>query len=442
MRIKFVGAILVFLLAACSDDDQVAPIVKDDSVYENAVEVSDDNVRFELNLGESVSLSPKIQNLEEGSSKWFRNGELVAETLNYSYKAENAGVDTLDFVVENQGGIDSLTYLMQVFGNYTEGTFILCMSSEDNTGTVGFLKDKTFTPAVFQSTNEEKTLGENLLSGRYYNGKIWFVSQSGPTYVSIVDAQTMELESQIENSEASAPGYIAVSKNNAYIVNAHRRGRTLHALENNTIGTAFEGVEDVPGIKSSVHSLEDKVLFADGKTLKTVLYADNTIETLVTFTENVSGIVTDDEGNVWVGTEGRNESAKFRKLDANLDVVETIELDESVKLYRNGVLTSSGTKNFYWQEPSTGNIHCFNVESKKQEQFATPFNFGLYLTTALKEHPVTGDVYIAGVTDFFDTSKSKLIVLSAEGEELEQYENIGNSPLDFIFSYKDLYRSK
>ena len=434
MRINFMWAALVLLFVGCSNDaeDVMVP------VQVLAPQLSDETTNFEMDLGGSLELEPVIKDLEEGTIKWFLNGTAVSEESIYTYKGNTVGIDTIKFVAENEGGADTLTYSVQVFGEYVEGTFIVCMSSDNNCGSVSFLKEGELTPNVFTLNNPEMNLGDNLLSGTLENGKLHFVSSSGPNYVSTVNAQTMVLESEITSSEASSPGYIGTYGNSAYIVNAGRSSRTLHPVTGGTIGSEINYITDVPTIKSSILALKDGILVADGKNLVVVSYTDNSIKTIESFDEQISGIVTDQDGAIWIGTEGREELAKFRKLNDNLEVTEVVELDESVKLYRNGILCSAGTKYFYWQEPATGNIHRFNTETKTQELFVSPFVFGIYITSALKEHPLTGDVYIAGTPNFMDYN---LIVLSAEGEKLSEHINVGGSPIDFIFSYKDLYRT-
>ncbi|WP_461629063.1 DUF5074 domain-containing protein [Labilibaculum euxinus] len=427
----FISSLIIsFLLLGCSDDDNLtAPLL------------ADENTKHEMDLGGTVTLQPKIENAENGSIEWFKNGKLVSIENSYTYKGENAGVDTLKLVVENGAGKESLTYIMQVFGEYSEGVFIIGMSSESNNGTLGFLNEEGFQSNVFQGINPGKVLGNNLLSGRFCDGQIYLVSQVAP-YVSVVNAQTMKINDEILTSEASSPGYIDVAGNNGYVVNTANDARTLHPLNKGSIGNAIEGISDIPGVKSSILALKEKLLVASGSDLKTVNFDNDEVKTIASYNEKISGIVVDNNGNIWVGTEGRNEPAKFRMLNENLEVVETVSLDESVKLYRNGVLASAKTKYFYWQETSTGNIHRFNSESKEQEVFVAPMMHGIFFTTAVKEHPVTGDVYIAGAADFMNMDKSKLIVFDSKGEKGKEVENIGESVLDFIFSYKDLYRNK
>ncbi len=424
------GLLMSFFLIGCSDnDDLIAP------------SLSDENTQYELDLGQSVTLNPNIENNEIGLIEWFKNNKLVSTESRYIYNGDNAGIDTLILNVENSAGKQSLTYVMQVFGEYSEGVFIVGMSSEAGNGTVGFLNEGGFTPSVFQTNNSGKSLGDNLLCGRFNNGRIYFVSQEAP-FVSVVDAQTMQLKEDVVTSEASAPGYIGLVGTKQYIVNAERGERTLHPLTAGRVGEAIGGIEDIPGIKSSVRPVADKLLVAAGKSLLVVNNSDNKVDTIASYNETVSGIVADDKGNIWFGTSGRNETAKLRRLDDKLKVVETVELEAGIKLYRNGVLTSSGSKYFYWMEPSTGNIHRFNCEIKKQELFVSPMMYGLFFTTAIKEHPVTGDVYIAGAADFMNMDKSKLIILNSKAEKLKEYDSVGESVLDFVFSYKDLYRIK
>ncbi|WP_298368990.1 DUF5074 domain-containing protein [uncultured Lutibacter sp.] len=433
MKLKLIFGIMLFTLVfeSCSDDDTLF-----------APKILVDKKNYQLDLEESILLTPEIENLTETTINWFLNNELVSTKPTYTFLSNRIGENELKLVVENAAGKETVIYNMRVFGKYAEGVFIVCSSSPNDNGTIGFLKNLEFTPEVYQLENSNKTLGADLISGQIFNGKLFLVSQSGSDFVSILNSESLQLEQTIKTSEAVNPAFLTIANNNkSYIVSSYRRTRSLYNLNYTeaSINNKIDGMSDIPAIQSSVLAIENRLLIADGNSIKELDTTTESVNEILTFSDNVSGIVKDSNNNIWIGTEGRNEEATFVRLNDDLSIAETVKLGSSIKLYRNGMLTSASSKYFYWQETSTGNIHRFDSESKTQELFLTPINNSILFTTALKVHPKTGAVYIAGVKDFFDMSNSIMLVLNEQGEEIIKLENVGTAPTDFIFNYKELY---
>lgn len=421
---------LVFM--SCSEDNTLF-----------APKILAEKTNYQLDFEESILLNPEIENLTETTINWFLNDEIVSTEPTYTFLSNTVGENEIKLVVENSAGKETLIYNIRVFGKYTEGVFIVCASSESDNGTVGFLKNSVFTPEVYQLENPNKTLGTDLISGQITNGRLYFVSQSGTDYISITNAETLKIEETITTSEARNPAYITLTNNNkGYIVSAYSRTRSLYNIDftSATIQNKIDGISNIPAIQSAVLAIENKLLIADGNSIKELDTATKSVNEILTFSDNVSGIVTDSNNNIWIATEGRNQEAAFLKLNEDLSIAETVKLGTGIKLYRNGMLTSANSKYFYWQETSTGNIHRFNIENKTQELFISPINYNLLFTTALKIHPKTGDLYLAGVKDFFDMSNSIMLIFNEQGEEINKFESIGTAPTDFMFNFKELYQ--
>ncbi|UMB61063.1 DUF5074 domain-containing protein [Lutibacter sp. A80] len=434
MKLKLIFSITLFTLVfmSCSEDNSLF-----------APKILAQKTNYQLDFEEAIVLNPEIENLTETTINWLLNDEIVSTEPTYTFLSNSIGENELKLVVENSAGKETLIYNIRVFGKYAEGVFIVSASSENDNGTVGFLKDSIFTSKVFQLENPDKTLGFDLISGQISDNKLYFVSQSGTNYITVTNAETLKLEETISTSEARNPAYISLVDNDkAYILSAYSSTRLLYNVDftNAAIQNKIDGISDIPAIQSAVLAIENKLLIADGNSVKEFDTTTESVNEILTFSDNVSGIVTDANNNIWIATEGRNEEATFVKLNADLSIAETVKLGTDVKLYRNGMLTSANSKYFYWQETSTGNIHRFNNENKTQELFITPFNYNLFFTTALKIHPKTEDIYLAGVTDFFDMSNSVMLIFNEEGQELNKFENIGTAPTDFVFNYKELYQ--
>ncbi|TKG96341.1 hypothetical protein EYV94_03540 [Puteibacter caeruleilacunae] len=427
--------LLVCLSFSCSDDVDAPTVTTETS-------------EFQIELGEKVELTPEYGNLSESIVNWYVDDELVGSDDSYTFEAQKKGVYEVKTVIANESGKESLVYNVRVFGKYADGTLVLCANSEGYDGHVGFLdglKDGkvVFTDGLgysfgeFNKVNPGFSLGDNVMSGQLVDGKLYIVSQSGESYITVVDTETLEQKASVLESTAKNPAFITVVNDDlAYVVSAYRKTRYLYPLNLKimSMGSAIDGLTDVPAIQSGVLAIKNGVLVADGKVLKKV--ENGTVSDVLTFEENISGIVKDADGNIWLGIEGRTNAPRFVKLNDHFGIAESVELDGGVKLYRNGVLTSANSKYFYWYEPSTGNVHRFSTESKTQELFVKPADSGILMTTALKVHPKSGEVYIAGLSDFFGGEGSRLWILDDKGDEQLLLETVGNTPVDFVFNYK------
>lgn len=100
--------LLVGTIAFCScsddDDDAVLPVLNSSGL---------EKTELELNLGESLAISPKV-NTEELDYQWMVNDEVISRASNFIFKAEKVGTYKIKFSASNNSGKVECDYQLAV----------------------------------------------------------------------------------------------------------------------------------------------------------------------------------------------------------------------------------------------------------------------------------------------------------------------------------------
>lgn len=318
-------------------------------------------------------------------------------------------------------------------------TFILTLESE-KTSLTYLNEDKYPTLDVYLSNNSE------TISFSEFNNKLYLVSQNGPSFISVLDIETLSLENTVTTSKVASPSYLQMySDTDGLIINTSGSGRRRnYNLSTVNIATGIgENISEVSnGVLFNNAALlldGENVLIADGKELKSFDINTKTIKTLLTFSENISGILKNNENKIWVATEKRTALAAFTKLNNDYTISETVKItNENINLFKNSVLNINiNSETAYWSESNSGKIYRFNTVTKTVEEFTSPINNGVALNTVVKEHPTTKQVYVVGLEDFFNPDNSILAIYNSDKTFAKEVKAIGVSPIDIHFSNKN-----
>lgn len=93
--------LLLFLLAALSCEQEYK-VIPPPTIYLNMPETG-----YELEVGDSITLYPKITYDYHSRYQWYLNGEVLGTTLTMAHKSLNLGEDLYSFVVNTPSGTDS-----------------------------------------------------------------------------------------------------------------------------------------------------------------------------------------------------------------------------------------------------------------------------------------------------------------------------------------------
>ncbi|QTE21387.1 DUF5074 domain-containing protein [Polaribacter cellanae] len=320
-----------------------------------------------------------------------------------------------------------------------DSTFILTL--ENNKTTINFLNSGAFlTPNVYESTDG------NSISFSSFDNALFVVSQKGPNYITQLDVENLNVDNVVTKSNLSSPSYLAMySATDGLVIGVSGRGRRRKynvAPVNITtgIGEKIDGFSNKI-LYNNVALLADgnKVLVADGKDLKAFNTTTKKVTTLLTFKENISGILKNKNGTIWVATEKRTEKAAFTKLNEDYTINEVVTItDDNINLFKNSLL-SLNHSNFtaYWSESASGKIYRFNTITKLVEEFATPTTNNVAFTTVVKQHPVTKQVFVMGLKDFLDPDNSIIAIYNDNKSFEKEVKDVGKSPIDIYFSDKN-----
>lgn len=317
-----------------------------------------------------------------------------------------------------------------------DNSFILTFESDKTT--IGHLnKEQEFTPKVYESLNE------NSISFSRFDKELFLVSQNGPAYVSKLNLENLDSEMEITTSQVTKPSYLTMfSETEGLVISTGGRGRrrTYNLSYFNSASGIGEKIDEVSTkvlySKSALLVDGKNVLIADNKELKVLNLEDRTITSQLTFEDAISGVFKDKNDIIWLVTEKRTGEAKIISLNADYSINETVTVnDATLNLYKTSMFSMNATSNYmYWLEVATGLVYRFNTETKVVEEFANPSTNDVLQTTVVREHPVTKQVYVLGLEDFFDTEKSVLTIYNEDKSVFKTIKKVGASPIDIYFS--------
>ncbi|WP_199119055.1 DUF5074 domain-containing protein [Pedobacter sp. ASV28] len=391
-----------------------------------------------LKVGESITLTPSLMGKAK-SYEWIENGEVLSTSSSYVFTKALPGDYELTFNVINAAGKNTLVYNIKVVGRYADG--ILLLSSTDANGTGGanlsFLNEKEELKLdVFSLENNGAKLSASAMGAFRYGNQLYISGSGQPDYITVVNDETLKATSNITVSGISGITYFATTNGKTgYVNSSTRRKLGLYPVDltAKTIGaTSLNGTTDAALLP--ITTINSAILVPVAKQL--VKVENGMAQTLYTHTENVAGVVKTANKQLWMGVQGINSKAKLIRLDDNLAVLETVELETTFKLPANGILTASGADEFiYWQETSTGEFCRFSTTTKKAEKFINPMNDGLSFATAWKVNPQNGEFFILDSPGIFtgSDSTSDLYIYTKYKKFRKKISKVGYQVVDIIF---------
>lgn len=392
-----------------------------------------------LKTNKDLTLNPEITG-KAASYQWTENGQVVANTPSYTFKKAEPGNYELTFTVENDGGKASLRYYIKVIGTYGDGVLLLSYTDKTGFGNAEIshiTEDGVLSIDVFSKENPGKTLSASANNLYYFNNQYYITSADGPNNLSVIDAQSLKLNYVVKQSGISNVTYFATADGKTGYVNISTRRKTgLYSVDltSKTIATSIvTGSQDVTLLPIS--KINQAIVTPAGKQL--IKVEDGKLTVLNTYKENVAGVVKGADANYWVGVQGSAANkAKFIRLDQNNKGVDSVELSADFKLPANGILTSSGTSEyFYWQETSTGTFCRFNTKSRTAEKYVNPMDAGIIFATCWKVNPKNGDLYIADSPEIFSGGEpfSHVYIFDQAGKLKKEVKKAGNQITDIVF---------
>ncbi|SZD72015.1 Uncharacterised protein [Candidatus Ornithobacterium hominis] len=412
-------ALSTLLFVGCSDDDKIHP----------KVNVTEKHLTLDFNASTAFESEDKL------NRKWYVGDSFVAESAQYIFKGEKAGNYVISSVRKTNHVTDSLVYHVRVYGKFAEGVLLINSSSKDNSnGEIFFINQNDEISLV----EDFKATSEGWVSANSAKKEVYLVAQKSPNYITVLDRETLNVKRLTTTSTAKNPSYLNFYNEQGVVANGSRKDRSFYfwnPTQNEITSAGLEDLTDVPAIQSASLQVGESLLLVSGNHV--YQYKNNKATLFYSAKAYVSGILPDTKGGFYIATQKKDEeNAQFIHYDAQFIKIETITLPDSYKLQRNGNIQAV-KGNFYWQETSSGELMKYDTEKNQFISLDNGYTYGIQLTTVVKENPFTGEIFIAGFSDFI-TSKGIVVKLNANGELLKIYKDVGYAPVDFIFNDKSL----
>lgn len=266
-----IGLALITFMAACNRNNEPvfpAPVI-------SATKTTDS-----LSIGQSIRLSPKVNQPQGARFQWSVNNTPVGTDSVYTFEATESGDHRITFRITNNAGTDSITYLIRVWAKYENGFFILNEGwFGTETGSVHFYAygADTVNTWVYSHENPGKTLGglmNTLQYGAAYNGKLYFVVKAGGPLV-VADALTLKETGRIDKpAGGDAMTFVGIDNTRGLL----SAGDGIYPINLNTLalGAKLSGVTGIVGnmLKAGdyvfAHSGKDGMVVLDAATYDVV----------------------------------------------------------------------------------------------------------------------------------------------------------------------------
>jgi|GEM_PF-167802 len=429
--------LMVGSLCSCNDDCDCVPYVPEPEVPSAPV-VTITNGEYTMQLTDSIVFRANVTSELPATYRWTIGEQEVSTDSLYVFKAEAAGVYTLQVTVTNEAGsqIQSVQIIVKETpeeevpleeGKYKYGTFIL---NEGLIGTHGSLiyisPNGEITPNVYQYENGKYLwpLTQDLF---IYNNKMYIIAQKGTDASSnygaltILNAETLKEEFSYSfpwELGFEQPTHIAVlGEDDIYIRHVYDMFGGISIFHPSDSTAQF-----VSGSEGALHNtmaVASGKVFAALKSEPVIIVMEKgktEVSARITFDGLVSGVIKSSDGKLWVS----DETGKISKVDPDTyKVIASNQLTgEAANLLKRNPeskkaaaphITAKGDTLYMSATTTTIYAHIFNadnttgttiqaVDAKNyipvspdywEGNWTHPF---VYNTCAV--NPITGEVYL------------------------------------------------
>ena len=322
-------------------------------------------------------------------------------------------------------------------GAYANGIFIINEGNfGDGDGSVSFYSRATgeTEQIVFQSVNEEESLGDVIQSAVSHNELLYLIANNS-NKIEVVNTNTFE--SQFTITDIALPRYMTIYQGKGYLtewVSFSDPGKvTVVNLETGAIESSIEVgslPEDIEVVNGKIYVTE-----AFGSPNLYIIDMNNGNEiTTLTPGDGTNQLALDSDNKLWIGCGGGNSgfpdytpfnNGKLVKLDTETDeVVLPIELETNYA----GKITAnqSGSNIFYYLNNSVYSQTTVTNTISGSPLFTVDNSNGFY---GIGVDPSTNNVYVSDALDFVQDGT----VYVFDGNSISNF-TVGRIPNGFVFN--------
>lgn len=427
------------LFISCQDETEVVP-------PKINIEIDGTTSNKELNMVQDGTLKLKAAIEESAGSQvlWEVNNKEVSREVTYEFTATDLGKQTITLTVTSKdGGVSQAQTIVNVYGKYKHGTFILNegnMTTEN--GFITFISpDGMVTDSAYYKVNKS-SLGNTTQDLFITNNKIYIIAQNGNrdggdgTLV-IANAETLVKEvayNEELTSTLSWPTHVAV-------VGAD----SVYIRDNKGVYLFNPSIKKLTFVEGTARATKNRMAVVDGKVFVPAgnnVYAIKgmKVDTLK-FKGIVSGVIKSDDNKLWISCT--TSPAQINKVNpTDYSVIKTNELGDAKVSAGWGATPGISAKGdtLYFSNASTKIYrHIFNSnQTKFMVDVKTHITDAGMVYNNLAVHPETGEVYFNTIKGFgWDFLVNNITVwnFSKEAPALKaDYKNHTHFPAGIFFT--------
>ena len=434
--VLLVSFLFVSLFCSCDDDDNKDGGWKPESPK---FDVVCENGKLEVAENDTLVLKVKMENIANTIFTWKVEGVEVAADTICAFVGKKLGDCKISVNAVNEGGETTVDAVVNVYGKYKYGTFILNEGQQfaGRGGTLCFISPKgVLTDSVYYRENGGRRLGMTTQDLYIHDGKMYIISQLGNYnqfdggYITVLNAETLK-EIRVHQDELDgelfAPTHLAVlSDEEIYI----RDEEGINKFNSTTKELVFvEGSEHAT--KTAMAVAHKRVFAAAGSDI--IVIENGSIVKRIAETGTISGVIRSSDGNIWYscGANGDNP-AKIVKLNAEDYSTKVNQITDAgaADILKGGFFATPyitakadtiymcSIQGFMGVTPVYRHLFSEN-KTEAVLDIAAKVSDIMTMYNGIAVHPITGDIYVNTIAAYSPNKENKTSVFSLQNGQFE-----------------------
>ncbi len=435
LLLLFLG-VFTALLSSCRDDDEK---------FVPQLKIVSQNGELTLVQGDTLHLSVESNLPSDASFIWMVQDEVVSHEANFDFVAEELGSRKVNVKSVCAEGEVSAEIVLEVYGKYKYGTFVLNEGINKTTGSLIFISPKgVVMDSVYYKENGGETLGKVTQDLFIRNNKMYIVSQEGGNagYLTVVNAGTLKKEKGYQtelNGKVSQPTHVVVLGDDDIYLRDNAGVKVFHPSTGDV--ALIGGTERAT--KNTMVVVDNKVFACVKKSVVAIEAGKDNVSGQADFDNNVAGIAKSSDNNLWVVTD-KGLISKMNTKTFTIEKSNQLEGDvmnsfnwfygaTSPITAKGDTLYINGSQTKIFRHIFSENKTELMVDASKVLENA----FQAYNTVAV--HPLTGEVVLNTIKGWSnDSFINHITFFDFSGKEPKisaDYENHTLFPAGVFFTY-------
>lgn len=438
-------SVFIVSLCACEDDDDVKYLPK--------VSIESLSEKFEVVQNGKIELKANIESMLVPTISWSVDGKEISNDTICTFSSDKLGDHTISVEVTNNDGTANASQIINVYGKYKYGTFILNEGTTSNArGTLSFISPEgSIYDTVYYHENKGY-LGSVCQDLYIKNNKLYIISQNGGNdggYLTIANAETLKKEKSFQdNLELSMPTRLAVLSDTEIYIRDNSGISVFNPVSEEL--KFIEGSERAR--KNTMIVASEKVFSSKGTNIIVIEKGAKAVSKTIELEGNVYGLTSSGDGNIYATYTKDNGAiiAKINTKDYSIIKENTIEDSQVTNIIQGAfsstsVISAKGDTIYISGTPwSVNDMNIFqHIFSDNKTTLAVNIpslveNCGVLYNTAAV-HPITGEVIVNSLKGWgSDYKTNQITFFDFSGDKAKitrKYNDHTDMPGGIFFTY-------